>query len=711
MARLPDLVEDSKLGANILPHFNVTIHTYRESDPDSRRRLVSRSEHWQRQKKIGAGSYASVWLEKCVEGGRHGASTLRAVKQIDLSRSGQKPGFYHRELEAIAKFSHSRRCFVKSFGWYESLDNLYIAMEYLEIGDLYDYMNRRSPLSETEARQITYQILEGLGMMHENAFTHRDLKPNNILIKSHPPNEWWVKIADFGISKRIGEDLGTASSTLRGTPGYMAPELYGFIERGSPYAVDIWSLGEITFDILTKTATFESLGQLFSYVDNSTSFPTHLLKKSSVSQDGIDFILALMQPDPSSRPTAHEAISLRWIKNLLHPQDCSEMTQNMEGDEIISLSSANMSIQGRGIQDSISNFLWMNKAAKQDIPPALSAFYDLVCVKQDSRFGDAVIIGSLGSKIDLYQTLQDNYRQVNSAAFSPDRRYVATASDDSTVIIWDISRGVEIRSVREHTDPVNNVIFNPKTGLLVCATVSGVELWGPPSGLKLSVLQPPLLHVQNIIISPDGRYIAFSTNKATVGIRGLDTDTNITLPIKCRTMMFTPDNEGLMIAADEIFFWELKSGNVFEVTTTRGWHHKLLSFSPNARLLASVSSFGSSTEGEYIALWDTTTGEQLFRIRNLCPDRVNSMIFSPNGKLLVTGEIGGIHFWDIATGEELHRIEDDPLCEIKNLSFSVDGTMLLSCIRAGPASTPGPAHVRYETVKIWKGIMVDSESA
>ncbi|KAJ5734006.1 Tetratricopeptide-like helical [Penicillium malachiteum] len=705
MARLPDLVEDSKLGANIIPYFNVTIHTYRESDPDSRRRLVSRSEHWQRQKKIGAGSYASVWLERCIEGGRQGASALRAVKQIDLSRSGQKPGFHNRELEAISKFSHSRyeRCFVKSFGWYESPDNLYIAMEYLEIGDLYDYMNRRPPLSETEAQQITFQVLEGLGMLHENGFTHRDLKPNNILIKSHPPNEWWVKIADFGISKRIGEDLG-AASTLRGTPGYMAPELYGFIERGSPYAVDIWSLGEIAFNILTKTTTFESLGQLFSYVDNNTSFPTHLLRKPSVSQDGIEFILALMQPDPSSRPTAHGAISHCWIQSLLHPQDYSDPTRN---NDIIS--AANTS-QDRGIQDSISNFLWMNKVAKQDIPPALSAFYSLVCVKQDSQFEDAVMIGSPGSNIALYQTLQDTHRQVNSAAFSPDRRYVATASDDSTVIIWDISRGVEIRSVREHTDSVQDVIFSPKTGLLVCATVSSVELWGPPSGLKLSELQPPLQQVQSIIISPDGRYLAFCTNKTTVGIRGLDTDTNITLPIKCRTMMFTPDSKGLMIAADGIFFWELNSGNVFEVAPTRGWHHKLLAFSPNARLLASVSFFGSSTEGECVVLWDTTTGEQLFRIRNLCPDRINSVVFSPNGKLLVTGEIGGIHFWDIATGEELHRIEDDPLCEIKNLSFSADGTMLLSCMRAGSASTPSPTQVRNETVKIWKGIMVGSES-
>ena len=51
-------------------------------------------------------------------------------------------------------------------------------MEYLENGDLFGYLHQRPPLPETEAKEITYQILEGLGMMHENGFAHRDLKPN-----------------------------------------------------------------------------------------------------------------------------------------------------------------------------------------------------------------------------------------------------------------------------------------------------------------------------------------------------------------------------------------------------------------------------------------------------------------------------------------------------------------------------------------------------
>jgi serine/threonine protein kinase len=139
-----------------------------------------------------------MWLEECILGSRDLA--LRAVKQIRKTEQDSKQIAYHRELEAIMKFSNRgwvclpqwpkslytrsnvaqhlqySRCFVKSYGWYQCSDYVYITMEHLSLGDLSKHM--KAPMQEAHASQITSQVLEGLSFMHKNVFTHRDLKPN-----------------------------------------------------------------------------------------------------------------------------------------------------------------------------------------------------------------------------------------------------------------------------------------------------------------------------------------------------------------------------------------------------------------------------------------------------------------------------------------------------------------------------------------------------
>lgn len=65
---------------------------------------------------------------------------------------------------------------MKSFGWYTDTGHLFIAMEYLELGDLFTYTKQRPRLPEDEVMIIIHQTLEALEMMHDNKFAHRDLK-------------------------------------------------------------------------------------------------------------------------------------------------------------------------------------------------------------------------------------------------------------------------------------------------------------------------------------------------------------------------------------------------------------------------------------------------------------------------------------------------------------------------------------------------------
>lgn len=96
-------------------------------------------------------------------------------------------------------------------------------MEYFKHGDLQQYHSK--PFPELEARQIAIQVMEALEIMHGTGFAHRDMKPANILVLYKSP-AWWVKLGDFGISKRIEGTFGTMTLDI-GTCGFMAPEVLG----------------------------------------------------------------------------------------------------------------------------------------------------------------------------------------------------------------------------------------------------------------------------------------------------------------------------------------------------------------------------------------------------------------------------------------------------------------------------------------------------
>lgn len=97
----------------------------------------------------------------------------------------------------------------------------------------------------------------------------------------------------------------------------MPPETLGFTERGRPYAVDVWAVGEVTFQLLTKKPTFKNPGLLSKYVNNLELFPIGVLQAARISQSGIEFILSTMHPMLDKRITAQEALHHAWMDQPL----------------------------------------------------------------------------------------------------------------------------------------------------------------------------------------------------------------------------------------------------------------------------------------------------------------------------------------------------------------------------------------------------------
>ncbi|KAK3317702.1 calcium/calmodulin-dependent protein kinase type 1B, partial [Cercophora scortea] len=296
------------------------------SNPATGQRRAPCERRWEPTEELGRGSYGVVTLEKCTSGPASGQ--VRAVKRLEKGAGHHASLSYRRELEAIAKFSQEkyRDCFVQSFGWYETDSAIYITMEYLPLGDLAGYMHR--PIPEVQTRDITKQLLEGLQFMHDSHFAHRDLKPANILVLHHGPN-WWVKIADFGISKRAES---TPLRTVVGTMAYMTPEVRGIFtldsqpedEKTFSLAVDIWSAGAIVFQMLFGKPVFLEGRPLFDYVVRGAPFV--LPDEESISPECASFIRQTMAACPGQRPTPERALAHSWILlNLPTPAEGTDL--------------------------------------------------------------------------------------------------------------------------------------------------------------------------------------------------------------------------------------------------------------------------------------------------------------------------------------------------------------------------------------------------
>lgn len=125
--------------------------------------------------------------------------------------------------------------------------------------------------------------------------------------------DWFVKITDFGISKRRLQDVTTLHTMQRGTIGFVAPEVLELLPDDSyTFSVDMWSLGAVVFRIITNAIAFPSFAELFKFANAISAFPLHVLEEIGASQEAQDFVLNLMRSDPRQRLTAASAILHPW---------------------------------------------------------------------------------------------------------------------------------------------------------------------------------------------------------------------------------------------------------------------------------------------------------------------------------------------------------------------------------------------------------------
>ncbi|KAM4722762.1 NUAK family SNF1-like kinase 1 [Rhinophrynus dorsalis] len=195
---------------------------------------------------LGRGTYGKV--KKAME---KATGKMVAVKSIQKDRITDELDRVHlqREIEITALLEHEH--VIQVFEVFESRDKIIIVMEYASNGELYDFINNKQQIPETEARRFFRQIVSAIHYCHKNGIVHRDIKLENILLDDNLN----VKLADFGLSNLYKKDK--VLETYCGSPLYASPE----IVNGLPYQgpeVDCWALGVLLYALVYGIMPFDN---------------------------------------------------------------------------------------------------------------------------------------------------------------------------------------------------------------------------------------------------------------------------------------------------------------------------------------------------------------------------------------------------------------------------------------------------------------------
>ncbi|RPA92703.1 kinase-like protein [Choiromyces venosus 120613-1] len=273
---------------------------------------------WKMNVEIGHGTFGMVFVEQ-VEVQRHGAteSELWAVKRIPKGVASFPADRYMEEIALLGALKQNE-LFVKFIKHTEDSHHVYIAMEYLPLGDMSQSFKDKYKWGEHDAHVVIEQLIMGVAIMHKENIAHRDLKPENVFLWLPDPAQpvLRVKIGDFGTSKRVPVNNNTTFlNTTTGTCSYMAPEVDGN-DTQSTYTrkVDVWALGCILYRALTGEVPFQSRQDVWMYSMGIKS-PLAGVENIGLSQEAIDFLGATLQPKPRDRPSAEECLKLPWIIN------------------------------------------------------------------------------------------------------------------------------------------------------------------------------------------------------------------------------------------------------------------------------------------------------------------------------------------------------------------------------------------------------------
>uniref|UniRef100_A0A8R1HPA1 non-specific serine/threonine protein kinase n=1 Tax=Caenorhabditis japonica TaxID=281687 RepID=A0A8R1HPA1_CAEJA len=276
---------------------------------------------------LGHGAFAIVYRGRYVERPEVPVA-IKAIAKKNISKSKNLLTKEIKILKELSSLKHEN--LVALLKCTETPSHVYLVMEFCNGGDLADYLQQKTTLSEDTIQHFVVQIAHALEAINKKGIVHRDLKPQNILLcnNSRTQNPHFaditIKLADFGFARFLNE--GVMAATLCGSPMYMAPEVIMSMQYDAK--ADLWSIGTIVFQCLTGKAPFvaQTPPQLKAFYEKNRELRPNIPEWCSSSLR--DLLLRLLKRNAKDRISFEDFFTHSFLVCPLVPSPSRRILEN-----------------------------------------------------------------------------------------------------------------------------------------------------------------------------------------------------------------------------------------------------------------------------------------------------------------------------------------------------------------------------------------------
>ncbi|WP_204139654.1 serine/threonine-protein kinase [Halomicronema sp. CCY15110] len=605
----------------------------------------------------------------------------KILKVLRPDRTGNPKilSLFRKEAEVLSQLHHPGVPLVEADGYfvYRPQDGPPLhcmVMEKIDGPNLLQWMQQQGnhPIGERQAFQWLYQLTEILRRVHQRNYFHRDIKPDNVMLRSSGQ----LVLVDFGAAREMSQtylaQVSGSGVTTISSAGYTPPEQ----EQGQAVPQsDFYALGRTIIFLLTgrspnDPALYDPMLNLFKWRSHA---PT-------ISDEFAHLLESLVSPRVIDRPkTAQELL------DRLQKLSLSQFMQ--QGDEVAlhAITSPPMvdgTTQASGFQmpasaegptgtatdhtvitgnNAVSRWTWLIVGGvtfaamvligigiwsrQRSQPPAATVpSGEVNAIDLDSS--------TPAIRVELMRTLTSHTSSINGLQLMSDQRRFVSASADNTIRLWDLSTGEIVQTFTGHETFVNAIALSPDELTLYSGSADGALLaWQVNTAEPQATFAGHESPINVLARNPDGRLLVSGGSDGTIKIWDTNTQALVQTLIghegAVNTLIITNDGQRIITGSADrtIRVWELQTGEALAVLVGHDSYINAIAASPDGRYLFSASA------DQTLKRWDLDAGEVLETLSGHT-SFVNVLTVSRDGQTLASGSADEtVRLWDVATGE------------------------------------------------------------